>query len=104
MYYYVVEHRYLGNNEQMNVIKNENVVEIRMFPAYSNGGVKPCLHGWCSSTQNWIIFAYGAYPTLKEARDFILKNFSGAKEVELDGGYGVYDVGIAERYRIEACQ
>lgn len=82
MKYYIVETSYTGPNQQDHL--NDDTIEIRTSPAVNNQSQEPCIEGWCGSTEDWTVHAYGEYDTLLDAQCAILNAFDPVRFADQD--------------------
>ena len=82
MKYYLVETTYVGPNIQDYL--NDDLIEIQTVPAYTNMSNEPKIDGWCGTTNDWCVNAYGEYDTLEEAKEAAHKIFGELRETDMD--------------------
>lgn len=83
--YYVIEIEYVGPNRDQAKYVDSRTVEIRDEPALYNMSQEPCLKGWCGTTDDWAMYAYGEYDTLKEAQACARHNFGHLRSFDYEG-------------------
>ena len=84
--YYIVEKNYVGPNQGDDEYIDADTISICTRPALKNLSGEPCTDGWCGTTNNWAVSAYGEHPTLEAARAEIhtLAGAGGVRQIDLD--------------------
>ncbi|MHA3980724.1 hypothetical protein ACW9UR_23950 [Halovulum sp. GXIMD14794] len=77
--YYIVKTTYAGPDYSEAPYCDADVVEIRKMPARTNMSDEICVDGWCGTSHDWSVTAYGEYKTLKSARKALLNRFGPAR-------------------------
>ena len=97
--YYVVETKYVGPNQDQDQYVDADHIDITTTPAAGNMSGEECLEGWCGTTDDWAVFAHGAYKTLEEARQAVEKKFAPCREDDDLEQYAEYE-GVVARFRL----
>ena len=77
--FYVIEDKYVGPNQDQHV--DADTITISTTPAKTNMSHEVKLHGWCGTTNDWSVHAYGEYETLEAARYAVFENFGQVRLV-----------------------
>ena len=77
--FYVIEDKYVGPNQDQHV--DADTITISTTPAKTNMSHEIKLHGWCGTTNDWSVHAYGEYETLEAARYAVFENFGQVRLV-----------------------
>jgi len=83
--YFVVETNYVGPNKNQAQYIDGDTIEIRTSPAITNSGNEARTDGWCGTTNNWAVYAHGAYDTIERARLAILEKFGEVRVCDPNG-------------------
>lgn len=78
--FYVIEDKYVGPNQDQHV--DADTITISTTPAKTNMSHEVKLHGWCGTTNDWSVHAYGEYETLEAARYAVFENFGQVRLVD----------------------
>lgn len=73
--FYVISHIYCGPNKNSRTLIDADTVEIWSEPAQTNLSKEVCIEGWCGTSNDWSLTAYGAFDTLEKARAYIDENW-----------------------------
>ena len=77
--YYIIEHRYVGPNQEQDQYVDLDFIEINSAPALTNSSHEPRIDGWCGTTDDWSVNAHGEYLTIDDARDAMLTLWSDVR-------------------------
>ena len=82
--FYVVQTRWVGPNSDQH--KNDNFIEIWNEPARGNMDHQPIAEGWCGTTNDWCVTAWGEFETIEEAHKKVeeVAGEKGIREAERD--------------------
>lgn len=83
--YYVIETNYVGPNPNQDKYIDADTIEISTSPAIANRSREPRTEGWCGTTNDWSIYAHGAYATIDEARAAIGDKFGAVRGSDTSG-------------------
>ena len=72
--FYLVTKVYVGPNQDDRYL-NSDVIEVWNEPARTNSSNEVLINGWCGTSNDWSIRAYGEYETLQEALDEMHDSF-----------------------------
>ena len=78
--FYVIEDKYVGPNQDQHI--DADTITIRTTPAKTNMSHETKLWGWCGTTNDWAVHAYGEHETLEAARYAVFENFGSVRLVE----------------------
>ena len=94
--YYIIKTSYVGPNQDQNI--DADTIDIRTVPAKTNMSHEVKINGWCGTTNDWSVHAYGEYETLELARNAINDIFGDVRDAD------PYDLGedpdVVESYKI----
>lgn len=93
--YYIIENNYVGPNQTQDQYVDADKIEISTTPAMTNSSHEERTEGWCGTTNDWAVFAHGAYATIEEARAAITEKFGEVREFEGNGN----SVDVVETYK-----
>lgn len=82
--FYIISQSYVGPNWADQKFIDFNTIEIRTAPATTNQSQEVCLEGWCGTTNDIEVVAYGEYATLEAARDAITGIFGKVRKIVVD--------------------
>ena len=82
MKYYVIEEKYAGANQDQHL--DDNTIKITTEPARTNSSHEICLDGWCGTTDDWAVYARGAYDSKEAAEKFIKTLYKDTRETDFD--------------------
>lgn len=93
--FYVTETEYVGPNEDY---ADRDWFDISTEPARFNCSHEINLDGWCGTTNDHALYAYGEFETLEQARHFVEEKLEGKfrEEHDLSGCYG----DVLARYKV----
>ena len=104
--YYIIEKNYVGPLVGADEYIDADTISICTRPALKNLSGEPCADGWCGTTNNWAVTAYGEHPTLEAARAEIriLAGAGGVRQIDLDTDdydidYEMENSGLIELYK-----
>lgn len=98
--FYVISREYVGPNQDDSRFINADTVIISTEPAVTNMSHEVRIDGWCGTTHDWSITAYGEYETIEQAEEAIANIFGDVRETELDSREEMDDSGVVEAYLI----
>jgi len=75
--YYVYTVEYVGPNPYNDGIWDSDDIIISTSSATYNMTGEPCLNGWCGTTNDWCVMAYGEFASLEEAERFVHEKWNG---------------------------
>lgn len=84
-YVYVIEHKYVGANQDSEQFVDADRIEISKKPATTNSSYVERIKGWCGTTNDWAIYAHGEYETTELARKAIADKFGSVRDVDANG-------------------
>ncbi len=73
--YYVIKKEYVGPNQDQEKWVDYDIVVISRKPARTNMSHEIKIKGWCGTTNDLSVTAYGEYETLEQAENAILEKF-----------------------------
>jgi hypothetical protein len=97
--FYLVTRVYVGPNQDSKHL-NSDVIEVWNEPARTNSSKEVLIDGWCGTTNDWSVHAYGEYETLQEALDEMHDIFD-VREYQYEGWSSddsFIDDHVVERY------
>lgn len=98
--YYVIEKSYVGPNQKQDCYVDVSHVDICTFHAVTNGSHEERINGWCGTTNDWSVNAYGEYASIEAARSAIADIFGDVREFNIDGDYFEFDdESVVESYK-----
>lgn len=98
--YYVIKHTYVGPNQDQEECIDADTIEICTTPALTNSSHEERIEGWCGTTDDWSLDAYGEYESLAAARDAIRERFGPVRDSDAEGHlYESDDVSAVEVYK-----
>lgn len=83
--FYVVHSEYAGPNQNQEAYADLSTIEIRTEPARTNMSREIRLEGWCGTTNDFSVRAYGEYSTLEAAREAIAEKFGAVRDRDPEG-------------------
>lgn len=97
--FYIIRRNYVGPNWADQKFIDFDTIEILTAPATTNQSHEICLEGWCGTTNDIEVVAYGEYATLEAARNAITSIFGKVRKIAVgdDGPNG--DRSILETYK-----
>lgn len=98
-YYYVIETRYVGPNQDQDQYTDVERIEISTIPAVGNESGDVRLDGWCGTTNDWAVYAHGQYDTADDARQAVTDIFGEVRTTDPNGDVFESDEGVIETYR-----
>lgn len=91
--FYVKSLIFVGPGEK----RIDEVILIETRPAVTNTSGEERHHGWCGDTNDWSLWAHGAFATEAEARAAVSQRFGdGTRDAELSGD-DAFELGIVGR-------
>ena len=86
MTYYIIEKNYVGPNQGTDEYIDADTISICTRPARKNMSGEPCTDGWCGTTNDWAVSAYGVHHSIEAARAEIhtLAGAGGVRQIDLD--------------------
>ena len=98
--YYIIETRYVGPNQTQDQYVDVDTIEISTSAAITNSSHEERTEGWCGTTNDWAVYAHGAYDTLEEARAAITEEFGEVRDSDANGySFEADDEDVVETYR-----
>lgn len=83
--FYVTRTTYVGPNPGDERNSDFDYISIRTAPALTNSSQEPCFNGWCGTTDDLSVHAYGEYETLMAARAFIRQRWGDTRDTDRNG-------------------
>lgn len=81
--FYIVHVSYVGPNQDQHW--DEDEIQIRTKPAFTNMSKEDRVEGWCGTTNDWRVDAHGAYETPEAAEAAIREKFGPVRENDYNG-------------------
>lgn len=81
--FYIIETNYVGPNRDQHV--DADKIEISTSPALTNILHEERTQGWCGTTNDLAVYAYGEYDTIEEARAAIDAEFGEVRRGDNEG-------------------
>ena len=104
--YYIVEKNYVGPLVGADEYIDADTISICTRPARKNMSGEPCTDGWCGTTNDWAVSAYGVHHSIEAARAEIhtLAGAGGVRQIDLDTdspgiAYEMENSGLIELYK-----
>lgn len=96
--FYIIETNYTGPNRDQHA--DASKIEISASPAISNRSHEVCIDGWCGTTNDMAVYAYGEYDTIEEARAALTKEFGEVRDSDVYGDrFESDDEDVVETYK-----
>lgn len=80
--YYIITCHYVGPNVCSDERIDAHTIEISTAPALTNSSHEECTSGWCGTTSDWSVHAFGAYATLGAARAAVIEIFGEVRDCD----------------------
>lgn len=84
--FYIIEKKYVGPNQGESKYVDEHYIYISKEPARTNSSNEIKIKGWCGTTNDYCVNAYGEYASLDDARKAIKEIFGEVRDRDLDTG------------------
>lgn len=98
--FYIIKTVYVGPNQDSEKYEDCDKIEISTCPATTNSSKETCVQGWCGTTQDFSVHAYGAYSTIEQARATIADRFGDMRNCDIDGNdFESDDEAVVEVYK-----
>jgi hypothetical protein len=98
--FYIVETQYVGPNQTQGPYVDVDKIEITTSPATTNRSHEVRTEGWCGTTNDFAVYAHGAYLTIEEARAAIAEKFGKVRASEANGDrFETDDEHVVETYK-----
>ena len=78
--YFIITTTYIGPNQTEDQYVDADKIEISTSPAITNSSHEERTEGWCGTTNDWSVHAYGEYATIEEARAAIIETFGDVRD------------------------
>jgi len=83
--FYLINHKYVGPNQDTDRYVDADTIEIGTTPARTNSSKEVRTEGWCGTTNDWALYAHGEYDSLEAARAAIAEIFGDVRERDPNG-------------------